>query len=81
VASLDHNESSYHFLQFKLDRASEPVNYVWGELWIVVVSEIWKQKNNVIFKGGVVDVSGMFTLAQLKIYMYVLYTLIYYCVF
>jgi len=68
VVSMDHNDSCYHFLQSKLGRASESVNDVWGALWIAVVSEIWKHKSKVIFKGGVVDVSEIFTIVQLKVW-------------
>jgi len=70
-ASEDHNDSSYHFLKFKLGRASESVNDVWGALWIAVVSEIWKHKNKLIFKGGVIDVLEIFTLVQLKVWSWV----------
>jgi len=52
------------FLQFKLGRTSESVNDVWGAIWIVVVSEIWKHRNKVIFKGGVIDVSEIFALVR-----------------
>jgi len=39
-------------------------------IWIVV-SEILKSKNNVIFKGGVIDVSERFILPQLKVWSWV----------
>jgi len=35
-------------------------------IWIVVVSEIWSLRNKIIFKEGVVDVSEVFALIQLK---------------
>jgi len=47
--------------------ASDSVNDVWGAIWIVVVSKIWKHMNNFIFKGGVVDVLELFAMVQLKI--------------
>jgi len=65
---MDHHDSCFNFLQFKMCSAYESVNVVWERIWIVVVSEIWKHKNNVIFKGGVIDVSRMFTLVQLKVW-------------
>ena len=39
---------------------------VWGAVWIAVVSELWKHKNNVIFNRCVTDVSEVFVLVQLK---------------
>ena len=47
---MDHNDSCYHFLQFKLGRASKSVNDVWEGLWIAIVSEIWKHRNKVYSK-------------------------------
>jgi len=40
-------------------------------IWIGVVNEVWKHKNRVIFKGGVVDVVKVFVLAQLKAWTWV----------
>jgi len=38
---------------------------------MVVISEIWKHMNKVIFKGGVIDVSKMFALILLKVWFWV----------
>jgi len=47
--------------------APTSVNEVWAVIWIAVVNKIWKHRNNVIFKGGVVDdVLEVFDLVQLK---------------
>jgi len=35
-------------------------------VWIVVVTEIWKPRNKVIFKGGKVDEEEALCLVQLK---------------
>jgi len=37
---------------------------------VTIVSEIWNQRNNVIFKGRVVDYEEIFTLAQLKSWLW-----------
>jgi len=50
-----------------MSRLFKYVNDVWGAIWIAGVSEIWKYRNNVIFKGGIIDVSKMFILVQLKV--------------
>lgn len=38
-----------------------------GEQFGLLYCEIWKHKNNVIFKGDVIDVLELFTLIQLKV--------------
>ena len=45
--------------------------YISGVIWIVVVSEISKHKNNVIFKGSVIYVSKMFIFIHLKVWSWV----------
>ena len=35
-------------------------------IWTTVVSELWKHRNNVIFKGGVVDGLEVIALVQVK---------------
>jgi len=54
------------FCQFRMSNAPASVNEVWGVIWITVVNEVWKHRNRVIFKGGVVDVMKAFALVQLK---------------
>ena len=66
LASVNHSNSHFHFQQFRLCNAFEFINAVWMTIWIVVVSEIWSLRNKIIFKEGVVDVSEVFALIQLK---------------
>jgi len=61
-----HREGKSHFLQFNLNWATQEINRFWRCVWIAVVREIWKQRNQVIFKEGRADISEIFTLAQLK---------------
>ena len=56
AASVDHSDPYFHFLQFRMCKASETVNAVWETIWIAIVSEIWRHKNKLIFKGWVADV-------------------------
>jgi len=58
-----------HFLQFC--NVIKSFNSVLGSVWISMVREIWCHRNKVIFKGGVVDYSEIFTLAQLKAWSWV----------
>jgi len=56
------------FLQFNLVWATQTMNKSWGCMWIVVVGEIWKQMNLIIFKNVRMDSSEIFSLAQLKVW-------------
>ena len=60
-----------NLFEYVCDVVYESINDVWGAIWIVLVSEIWKHRNNVIFKGGEVDVLKLFTLVQLKVWSWV----------
>jgi len=51
VQNVLHNDPLLNFSQFRMCNASASVNEVWAVIWIVVVNEIWKHRNNVIFKG------------------------------
>jgi len=61
-----HREGKSHFPQFNLNWATQEISRSWRCVWIAVVGEIWKQRNQVIFKEGRADNSKIFTLAQLK---------------
>jgi len=51
-----------NFSQFGLCNASGLVNEFWGVIWVGVMSEIWKHKNNVIFNKGKADASEVITM-------------------
>ena len=51
--------------------APASVNEVWRVIWIAVVNEIWKHRNNVIFKGGVINVLEVFALVQQKAWSWI----------
>ena len=56
VLFVAHNEPKFNFDQFRMSFSSETVNIVWNTLCVGVVSEIWKHRNNIIFKSGVLCV-------------------------
>ena len=60
-----------HFTQFNLLDVSKFVNLVTGNISIAMVCEIWRHRNNCIFKGGVIDHSKIFSLAQLKVWSWI----------
>jgi len=35
-------------------------------MWVTIIWENWKHKNNVVFNNGIVDDSEIFVMAQLK---------------
>ncbi len=66
-----HIEPRFNFDQFRLFLPSKTGSSVWNTIWIGVVSEIWSHRNTIIFKGGVVDVSEVFALVQVKVWSWV----------
>jgi len=47
------------------------INDIWKAIWIAVVNGIWKYKNNVIFKGEVIDGLKLFAMIQLKVWSWI----------
>jgi len=60
-------EPKSNFDQFRMSHASKTINNVWNTIWVGVVSEIWKHRNNIIFKRGVGDAFEVFSLVQVKV--------------
>jgi len=54
------------FEHFKILDAPNSVNLTMGNIWIALVNEIWRHRNNCLFK-GVVDHTEVFSLAQVKV--------------
>jgi len=71
VQSAFHNIPLLNFSQFRMYNVPASVNEVWGVIWIAIVNEVWKHRNMVIFKGGVVNVLEVFALVQLKVWSWV----------
>jgi len=69
VSSVDPLIPISHFTQFILIDAPSSVNL--GNIWIAVISELWRHNNNCIFKGGVIDYSEIFSLAQLNVWSWI----------
>jgi len=42
-------------------------------MWIAIVLKVWSHKNKVVFKDGVVDADKIFSLAQLKGWLWAKY--------
>jgi len=51
-----------------VDNAYGLINDFLGAIWVGVVSEILKHRNNVIFNRGKTDVSEVFALVQVKVW-------------
>jgi len=71
MVSITHFDPMLNFIQFGLCNASGLVNDFWGAFWVGVVSEIWKQRNNVIFNRGNVDASEVFAMVQVKVWSWI----------
>jgi len=68
INSVDLIIPGLHFEHFKILDAPHSVNLTMGNIWIALASEIWRHKNNCLFKGGVVDHTEVFSLAQVKVW-------------
>ena len=66
IESVRHHTAVNHFMNFSLTWCNNNTNTVWKGMLVAIVCEIWKYRNNVIFKGSVVDITEIFMLAQLK---------------
>ena len=66
-----HIDPVSNFSQFKMCNASCLVNEFWEAIWVGVVSEIWKHRNNVIFNKGKADMSKVFTMVQVKVWSWI----------
>ena len=66
MTSVDLSDSGSHFLHFILCNVLGYVNAAWGSVWVAIIDEIWKHKNNYIFKDGTINHFEIFSLAQLK---------------
>jgi len=60
-----------HLEHFKILDAPNSVNLTMGNIWIALVSEIWRHMNNCLFKGGVVHHTEVFSLTQVKVWSWI----------
>ena len=62
-----------NFQSFCLLGQRQSVNKTWKGLWVAIVSKIWNHRNKVVFRGGVVDANEIFSLAQVKGWLWAKY--------
>jgi len=72
-SGVRHQVTLVNFQSFYLLDQKQSASRVWKGLWIVIVSEVWSHRNKVVFKGGVVDADEIFSLAQLKGWLWAKY--------
>jgi len=60
ILFVQHNDLKCHFESFHLAQVSNKQNLVWKGLSTAIVRSIWKQRNCVVFKQGLVDVEEIF---------------------
>jgi len=68
-----HHSVPDHFLSFYLICLNKKLNVLWLRVWVAIVWEIWTQRNKVVFNGGVVYAIEVFSLAQLKGWLWAKY--------
>ena len=68
-----HQATLVNFQSFCLLGQKQSINRVWKGLWLAIVSEVWSYNNKVVFKGGVVDADEIFSLVQLKDWLWAKY--------
>jgi len=56
ISSVHHERAREHFLQFQILGLSNKCNKVWRCIWVMVIGNIWAQRNNIIFKNLKPDV-------------------------
>jgi len=68
VGNVDvrHESPLVNFQSFCLLGHREGVNRAWKGMRVTIVLELWNHKNKVVFKDGLVDADEIFSLAQLK---------------
>jgi len=66
IEAVRHENPEMHLLGFHILELSVIANKVWKEIWVAIVSELWSQRNKIIFNNGVVDSKEIFCLTQLK---------------
>jgi len=73
--AVRHESTLVNFQSFCLLSQRHGVNRAWKGKWVTIVSEIWNHRNKVVFKGGLVDVEEIFSLAQLKGWLWIKFKL------
>ena len=71
MSSVDLIVLGSHFEHFKILDASTSVNFIMDNVWMALVSKIWRHKNNYLFKGGVVDHTEIFSVTQIKVWSWI----------
>jgi len=68
-----HQATLVNIQSFCLLDEKQSANRALKGLWVAIVSEVWSHRNKVVFKGGVVDAIEIFSLAQLKGWLWAKY--------
>jgi len=60
-----------HFTQFRLIEESVVVNRIWLCVWITIIGELWKHRNEKIFINGHINHLEIFSMVQFKVWSWV----------
>jgi len=59
---MHHNQARIHFQHFHMSSFNTRQNTMWKGMWLAIVREIWRHRNEVIFKQNKVDTGEIFSL-------------------
>ena len=66
-----HFDPKQYLRQFNILRLNKVTNRVWGCMWIVIIGEIWKKRNNILLRNATVDPLKNFVLSQVKTWSWI----------
>jgi len=69
--TVRHEFTIIHFMSFLIIGLRQCANNAWKGMWVAIVLEIWNHKIKVVFNRGIVDAVEIFSLAQLKGWLWI----------
>jgi len=66
LTTVRNNDIINHFRKFYAIGLSKKANIVWKGMSLAIVWEIWKHRNKIVFRNGIVDDVEIFAMAQVS---------------
>jgi len=66
VHSVHHYLPKDHFLSFEIPFLNSKCNLMWNVVWMGLVWNIWKARNNVLFRNKIFYVEEVYVAAQIN---------------
>jgi len=64
VQLVHHSHVKVHFLGFTLTRARWSLRHVWRIVWLTIIWQIWKYRNDILFKNMKCDIVEVYARVQ-----------------